>query len=170
MKKIISLIVILLASHLSYSQMQRNNNFQQRGMVDRDQIKKRLEMRNESLQTRNNQDNALSFLNLSDEQKKKFKEINSRHNISSKSLKKEIMRKKLEMQLEKIEDNIDINSVNKLIDDMSDLVAELKKSEFKKTLELSSILDDEQKIRFQRLMMRKRQMEKSMIMKRNSRI
>ena len=31
-------------------------------------------------------------------------------------------------------------------------------------------LDDEQKIRFQRLMMRKRQMEKSMIMKRNSRI
>ena len=53
---------------------------------------------------------------------------------------------------------------------MSDLVAELKKSEFKKTLELSSILDDEQKIRFQRLMMRKRQMEKSRIMKRNSRI
>ncbi len=114
--------------------MQRNNNFQQRGMMDRDQIKKMLEMRNESLQNRNNQDNALSFLNLSDEQKKKFKEINSRHNISSKSLKKEVMRKKLEMQLEKIEDNIDINSVNKLIDDMSDLVAELKKSEFKKNL------------------------------------
>ena len=84
MKKIISLIVIILASHLSYSQMQRNNNFQQRGMMDRDQIKKRLEMRNESLQNRNNQDNALSFLNLSDEQKKKFKEINSIHNISSK--------------------------------------------------------------------------------------
>ena len=74
------------------------------------------------------------------------------------------------MQLEKIEDNIDINSVNKLIDDMSDLVAELKKSEFKKTLELSSILDDEQKIRFQRLMIRKRQMEKSRLINRNLRI
>ncbi len=170
MKKTISLLVLLFASYVSYSQMQRNNNFQQRGMMDRDQIKKMLEMRNESLQNKNNQDNPLSFLNLSDEQKKKFKEINSRHNISSKSLKKEVMRKKLEMQLEKIEDNIDINSVNKLIDDMSDLVAELKKSEFKKTLELSSILDDEQKIRFQRLMIRKRQMEKSRLINRNLRI
>ena len=80
------------------------------------------------------------------------------------------MKKKLEMQLEKMEDKIDIATVNKLFDDISDLEAELRKSEFNRNLEIRSLLDDEQEMRFERLMQRKKMMEKNKIMRKNSRI
>ena len=81
-----------------------------------------------------------------------------------------MMKKKLEMQLEKMEDKIDIATVNKLFDDISDLEAELRKSEFNRNLEIRSLLDDEQEMRFERLMQRKKMMEKNKIMGKNSRI
>ena len=51
MKKILLIIVTLFISDLAYSQVQRGNNFQRRGTVDRDQIRERLEMRRESVQS-----------------------------------------------------------------------------------------------------------------------
>ena len=45
MKKILLIIVTLFISDIAYSQVQRGNNFQRRGMIDRDQIRERLEMR-----------------------------------------------------------------------------------------------------------------------------
>ena len=81
-----------------------------------------------------------------------------------------MMKKKLEMQLEKMEDKINIATVNKLFDDISDLEAELRKSEFNRNLEIRSLLDDEQEMRFERLMQRKKMMEKNKIMRKNSRI
>ena len=137
-------------------------------MVDRDQVKERLEMRRESVQ--NGENDPLRILNLSEEQRKSFKEINSKHLSSVKPIKKEMMKKKLEMQLEKMEDKIDIATVNKLFDDISDLEAELRKSEFIRNLEIRSLLDDEQEMRFERLMQRKKMMEKNNIMRKNSRI
>ena len=80
------------------------------------------------------------------------------------------MKKKLEMQLEKMEDKIDITTVYKLFDDISDLEAELRKSEFSRNLEIRSLLDDEQEMRFERMMQRKKMMEKNKIMGRNSRL
>ena len=67
-----------------------------------------------------------------------------------------MMKKKLEMQLEKMEDKIDITTVNKLFDDISDLEAELRKSEFSRNLEIRSLLNDEQEMRFERMMQRKK--------------
>ena len=81
-----------------------------------------------------------------------------------------MMKKKLEMQLEKMEDKIDITTVNKLFDDISDLEAELRKSEFSRNLEIRSLLDDEQEMRFERMMQRKKMMDKNKIMGRNSRL
>ena len=63
-----------------------------------------------------------------------------------------------------MEDKIDIATVNKLFDDISDLEAELRKSEFNRNLEIRSLLDDEQEMRFERLMQRKKMMEKNKIM------
>ena len=85
-------------------------------------------------------------------------------------MKKELMKKKLEMQLEKMEDKIDMATVNKLFDDIYDLEAELRKSEFNRNLEIRSLLDDEQEMRFERLIQRKKMMEKNKIMRKNSRI
>ena len=65
---------------------------------------------------------------------------------------------------EPTEDKIDIATVNKLFDDISDLEAELRKSEFNRNLEIRSLLDDEQEMRFERLMQRKKMMEKNKIM------
>ena len=168
MKKILLFIVTLLISDISYSQIQRGNNLQRRGMIDRDQIKERLEMMKESIQNRGN--DPLTLLNLTEEQRKSFKEINSKHLSAVKPIKKEMMKKKLEMQLEKMEDKIDITTVNKLFDDISDLEAELRKSEFSRNLEIRSLLDDEQEMRFERMMQRKKMMEKNKIMGRNSRL
>jgi Spy/CpxP family protein refolding chaperone len=168
MKKILLIIVTLFISDLAYSQVQRGNNFQRRGTVDRDQIRERLEMRRESVQS--GEIDPVRILNLTEEQRKSFKEINSKHLSAVKPIKKEMMKKKLEMQLEKMEDKIDIATVNKLFDDISDLEAELRKSEFNRNLEIRSLLDDEQEMRFERLMLRKKMMEKNKIMRKNSRI
>ena len=168
MKEILIIIVTLFISDIAYSQAQRGNNFQRNETEDRDEITERLEMRRELVQS--GEINPLRILNLSEEQRKSFKEINSKYLSVVKPVKKEMMKKKLEMQLEKMEDKIDITKVNKLFDDISDLEAELRKSEFSRNLEIRSLLDDEQEMRFKRLMQRKKMMEKIKIMKRNSRM
>ena len=168
MKKILLVIVTLFISDMAYSQVQRGNNFHRRGMIDRDQIRERLEMRRESMQ--NGENEPIRLLNLSEEQRKSFKEINSKHLSQVKPIKKEMMKKKLEMQLEKMEDKIDISSVNKLIDEISDLEAELRKSEFSRNLEFRSLLDDEQEMRFERLMQRRKMEQKNRMIRRNSRM
>ena len=168
MKKILLVIVTLFISDMAYSQVQRGNNFQRGGMIDRDQIRERLEMRRESMQ--NGENEPIRLLNLSEEQRKSFKEINSKHLSQVKPIKKEMMKKKLEMQLEKMEDKIDISSVNKLIDEISDLEAELRKSEFSRNLEFRSLLDDEQEMRFERLMQRRKMEQKNRMIRRNSRM
>jgi len=168
MKKILIIIVTLFISDIAYSQAQRGNNFQRNETEDRDEITERLEMRRELVQS--GEINPLRILNLSEEQMKSFKEINSKHLSVVKPVKKEMMKKKLEMQLEKMEDKIDITKVNKLFDDISDLEAELRKSEFSRNLEIRSLLDDEQEMRFKRLMQRKKMTEKNKIMRRNSRM
>ena len=168
MKKILIIIVTLFISDIAYSQAQRGNNFQRIETEDRDEITERLEMRRELVQS--GEINPLRILNLSEEQMKSFKEINSKHLSVVKPVKKEMMKKKLEMQLEKMEDKIDITKVNKLFDDISDLEAELRKSEFSRNLEIRSLLDDEQEMRFKRLMQRKKMNEKNKIMRRNSRM
>ena len=137
-------------------------------MIDRDHIKERLEMRKESM--RNRENDPLILLNLTEEQRKSFKEINSKYLSTVKPIKKEMIKKKLEMQLEKMEDKIDISLVNRLIDDLSDLEAELRKSEFSRNLEIRSLLDDEQEMRFERMMQSKKMMEKNKMMRRNSRL
>ena len=168
MKKILLIIVTIFISDIAYSQVQRGNNLQRRGTVDRDQVKERLEMRRESVQSGEN--DPVRILNLSEEQRKSFKDINSKYLSAVKPIKKEMMKKKLEMQLEKMEDKIDITTINKLFDDISDLEAELRKSEFNRNLEIRSLLDNEQEMRFERMMQRKKMTEKNKIMRKNSRI
>ena len=168
MKKILIIIVTLFISDIAYSQAQNDNNFQRLETENRNEITESLEMRRELVQS--GEINPLRILNLSEEQMKSFKEINSKHLSVVKPVKKEMMKKKLEMQLEKMEDKIDITKVNKLFDDISDLEAELRKSEFSRNLEIRSLLDDEQEMRFKRLMQRKKVTEKNKIMRRNSRM
>ena len=165
MKKILLTLVILFISDFSYSQVQRGNKLQRRGMVDRDQLRERLEQRRESMQ--NGESDPKRILNLTDEQRKSFREINSNHLSITKPLKKEMMKKKLEMQLEKMEDKIDVSTVNKLIDEISDLEAEMRKSEFSRNLEIRSLLDDEQQIRLDRMMQMRKQVKKTGMMRRN---
>ena len=165
MKKILIIIVTLFISDIAYSQAQNDNNFQRLETENRNEITESLEMRRELVQS--GEINPLRILNLSEEQMKSFKEINSKHLSVVKPVKKEMMKKKLEMQLEKMEDKIDITKVNKLFDDISDLEAELRKSEFSRNLEIRSLLDDEQQIRLDRMMQRRKEMKKTGMMRRN---
>jgi len=165
MKKILLTLVILFISDFSYSQVQRGNMLQRRGMVDRDQLRERLEQRRESIQ--NGESDPIRVLNLTEEQRKSFREINSNHLSVTKPLKKEMKKKKLEMQLEKMEDKIDVTTIKKLIDEISDLEAEMRKSEFIRNLEIRSLLDDEQQMKLDRMMQRRKEMKKTGMMRRN---
>ena len=91
MKKILLTLVILFISDFSYSQVQRGNMLQRRGMVDRDQLRERLEQRRESIQ--NGESDPIRVLNLTEEQRKSFREINSNHLSVTKPLKKEMKKK-----------------------------------------------------------------------------
>ena len=93
MKKILIIIVTLFISDIAYSQAQRGNNFQRNETEDRDEITERLEMRRELVQS--GEINPLRILNLSEEQRKSFKEINSKHLSVVKPVKKEMMKKKI---------------------------------------------------------------------------
>ena len=119
----------------------------------------------ESIQ--NGESDPIRVLNLTEEQRKSFREINSNHLSVTKPLKKEMKKKKLEMQLEKMEDKIDVTTINKLIDEISDLEAEMRKSEFIRNLEIRSLLDDEQQMRLDRMMQRRKEMKKTGMMRRN---
>ena len=67
MKKVLLIIVTLFISDIAYSQVQRGNNFQRRGTVDRDQVRERLEMRRESVQS--GEIDPIRILNLTEEQR-----------------------------------------------------------------------------------------------------
>ena len=104
--------------------------------------------------------NPLSHLKLSDEQKKLFKTISSKHDDLLESSKKDLKRKKLQIELEKMNDNVDVKTINKLIDDISVIQAQVMKSTFNKNLEIKSILDKDQALMFDKLLQRKQRMAK----------
>ena len=91
MKKILTLAAVFifpLFSFVSYSQEMN------RRMMDRDEVKKRMEMRQKMGQNKNvPTNNPLSHLKLSDEQKKLFKTISSKHDDLLESSKKDLKRK-----------------------------------------------------------------------------
>ena len=57
-------------------------------------------------------------------------------------------------------DNVDVKTVNKLIDDISVIQAQVMKSTFNKNLEIKSILDKDQALMFDKLLQRKQRMAK----------
>ena len=74
--------------------------------------------------------------------------------------KKDLKRKKLQIELEKMNDNVDVKTINKLIDDISVIQAQVMKSTFNKNLEIKSILDKDQALMFDKLLQRKQRMAK----------
>ena len=57
-------------------------------------------------------------------------------------------------------DNVDVKTINKLIDDISVIQAQVMKSTFNKNLEIKSILDKDQALMFDKLLQRKQRMAK----------
>ena len=57
-------------------------------------------------------------------------------------------------------DNVDVKTVNKLIDEISEIQAQVMKSTFNKNLEIKSILDKDQALMFDKLLQRKQRMAK----------
>ena len=158
MKNIVTLATVFIFSLFSFVSYSKEMN---RGMMDRDEVKKRIEMRKKMGQNKNVPNkNPLSHLKLSDEQKKLFKTISSKHDDLLASSKKDLKRKKLQIELEKINDNVDVKTVNKLIDEISEIQAQVMKSTFNKNLEIKSILDKDQALMFDKLLQRKQRMTK----------
>ena len=158
MKKIVTLAAVFIFSLFSFVSYSQEMN---RRMMDRDEVKKRMEMRQKMGQNKNvPKKNPLDHLKLSDEQKKLFKTISSKHDDLLESSKKDLKRKKLQIELEKMNDNVDVKTINKLIDDISVIQAQVMKSTFNKNLEIKSILDKDQALMFDKLLQRKQRMAK----------
>ncbi len=88
------------------------------------------------------------LLNLSDDQKEQMKTFKLEFIKQITPLENELEVKNAQLHAKSIGDNIDIKSVNKLIDEIGDIKTQIAKDKFAHRLKMRSILNDEQKIIF----------------------
>mgnify|MGYP001160964132 CR=1 FL=1 len=132
MKKIIilSLTLILFINYFSSSQDRRK--------LENDKLK-RTQIRNENPRLE-----YMNLLRLNEDQKKEFEIVQKKYNHFFTDSRKSLKKRHLELELEKMNDNLNLSKIDNLIDEISKIKSEEKKMTFRKDNELRSILDDRQ--------------------------
>ena len=83
----------------------------------------------------------LSELRLDESQKQRLRSINSMFDVLISGLRKEVKRMKLEIELEKLNDKVDVEKINKLFDRIAQTQASIWKETFKNEQEIRSMLN-----------------------------
>ena len=96
----------------------------------------------------------LSELRLDESQKQRLRSINSMFDVLISGLRKEVKRMKLEIELEKLNDKIDVEKINKLFDRIAQTQASIWKETFKKEQEIKSMLNERQLIMYEKIINR----------------
>ncbi|MFO8235939.1 MAG: Spy/CpxP family protein refolding chaperone [Bacteroidales bacterium] len=86
--------------------------------------------------------------NLSDEQKEEIKELRLDHMKVMQEYKNEINEKRAQLRTLQTKDNPDMDELNKQIEEMGDIRTEMHKESAEHRQKVRSLLDDEQKIYF----------------------
>ena len=96
----------------------------------------------------------LSELRLDESQKQRLRSINSMFDVLISGLRKEVKRMKLEIELEKLNDKVDVEKINKLFDRIAQTQASIWKETFKKEQEIKSMLNERQLIMHEKIINR----------------
>ena len=91
---------------------------------------------------------GMGFLNLTDEQKSKIKKLKTANMKEMLPLKNQIGEKKAHIRTLTTADNVDMNAVNKTIDDIGSMKATMMKKQAAHKQEIRKLLNDEQRIHF----------------------
>jgi hypothetical protein len=104
----------------------------------------------------------MEMLRLNENQKHEFDKIQKKYRESFSNSKNSLKKKHLELELEKMNENLNQAKIDNLFDEISIIEADIKKMTFKKNNDIKSILSKDQIIMFERLTKRR-----EMIGKRN---
>ena len=141
MKKTLIALVLLISTNVAnhlYAQV-RSDLRQRMGEV----IKNNIESHNH-----------LNELRLDESQKQRLRSINSMFDLLISGLRKEVKKMKLEIELEKLNDEIDVGKINKLFDRIAQTQASIWKESFKKEQEIKSMLNEKQLIMHEKIINR----------------
>ena len=141
MKKILIALLLLISTNVvNHVYAQVRSDFRQRiGEIRKNNI---------------DSQSPLSELRLDESQKQRLRSINSMFDVLISGLRKEVKRMKLEIELEKLNDKIDVEKINKLFDRIAQTQASIWKESFKKEQEIKSMLNERQLIMHEKIINR----------------
>jgi len=141
MKKILIALLLLISTNVV------NHVYAQ----DRSDLRQRIgEIRKNNIESQS----PLSELRLDESQKQRLRSINSMFDVLISGLRKEVKRMKLEIELEKLNDKVDVEKINKLFDRIAQTQASIWKETFKKEQEIKSMLNERQLIMHEKIINR----------------
>jgi len=141
MKKILIALLLLISTNVV------NHVYAQ----DRSDLRQRIgEIRKNNIDSQS----PLSELRLDESQKQRLRSINSMFDVLISGLRKEVKRMKLEIELEKLNDKVDVEKINKLFDRIAQTQASIWKETFKKEQEIKSMLNERQLIMHEKIINR----------------
>ena len=152
---------ILLSLLIMFSFFPQNLFSQDRKKMD-DGRKERMEILKKRMDNKDAKKNPMEMLRLNDNQRNEFQKIQKIYRESFSDSKNSLKKKHLELELEKMNANLNLAKIDNLFDEISKIEADIKKMTFKKDNDIKSILSKDQIVMFERLTKRR-----EMIGKRN---
>ena len=124
--------------------------------------RERMEILKKRMDNKDVKINPMEMLRLNENQKHEFDKIQKKYRESFSNSKNSLKKKHLELELEKMNENLNQAKIDNLFDEISKIEADIKKMTFKKNNDIKSILSKDQIVMFERLTKRR-----EMIGKRN---
>lgn len=144
-----------------FSFFSQNLFSQDRKKMD-DARRERMEILKKRMDNKDVKINPMEMLRLNENQKHEFEKIQKKYRESFSNSKNSLKKKHLELELEKMNENLNQAKIDNLFDEISKIEADIKKMTFKKNNDIKSILSKDQIVMFERLTKRR-----EMIGKRN---
>ena len=144
-----------------FSFFSQNLFSQDRKKMD-DARRERMEILKKRMDNKDVKINPMEMLRLNENQKHEFDKIQKKYRESFSNSKNSLKKKHLELELEKMNENLNQLKIDNLFDVISKIEADIKKMTFKKNNDIKSILSKDQIVMFERLTKRR-----EMIGKRN---
>ena len=152
---------ILLSLLIMLSFFSQNLFSQDRKKMD-DARRERMEILKKRMDNKDVKINPMEMLRLNENQRNEFHKIQKKYRESFSNSKNSLKKKHLELELEKMNENLNQAKIDNLFDEISKIEADIKKMTFKKNNDIKSILSKDQIVMFERLTKRR-----EMIGKRN---
>ncbi len=144
-----------------FSFFSQNLFSQDRKKMD-DARRERIEISKKRMDNKDVKINPMEMLRLNENQRNEFQKIQKKYRESFSNSKNSLKKKHLELELEKMNENLNQAKIDNLFDEISKIEADIKKMTFKKNNDIKSILSKDQIVMFERLTKRR-----EMIGKRN---